>query len=48
MVTHDATAAAYADRVVLLADGRLAGDLREPDDRTRSSTRCARLAGEPC
>jgi putative ABC transport system ATP-binding protein len=30
MVTHDPRAAAYADRVVLLADGRLAGDLAEP------------------
>jgi putative ABC transport system ATP-binding protein len=30
MVTHDPTAAAYADRVVLLADGRIAGDLIAP------------------
>ena len=30
MVTHDPTAAAYADRVVLLADGRLAGDIANP------------------
>ncbi len=30
MVTHDPTAAAYADRVVLLADGRIAGDIAEP------------------
>ena len=30
MVTHDPIAAAYADRVVLLADGRLAGDLARP------------------
>jgi putative ABC transport system ATP-binding protein len=30
MVTHDPVAAAYADRVVLLADGRLAGDLADP------------------
>ncbi len=30
MVTHDPTAAAYADRVVLLADGRLAGELHDP------------------
>ena len=30
MVTHDPVAAAYADRVVLLADGRLAGELAAP------------------
>ncbi len=30
MVTHDPTAAAYADRVVLLADGRIAGEIDEP------------------
>ena len=30
MVTHDPVAAAYADRVVLLADGRLAGALESP------------------
>ncbi|NMM17435.1 MAG: ABC transporter ATP-binding protein [Cellulomonas sp.] len=30
MVTHDPTAAAYADRVVLLADGRIAGDIEAP------------------
>ncbi|GAB3686848.1 ABC transporter ATP-binding protein [Angustibacter aerolatus] len=30
MVTHDPVAAAYADRVVLLADGRVAGELHEP------------------
>ena len=31
MVTHDPRAAARADRVVLLADGRLAGKLSQPD-----------------
>jgi putative ABC transport system ATP-binding protein len=31
MVTHDPGAAAYADRVVLLADGRVAGALDRPD-----------------
>jgi putative ABC transport system ATP-binding protein len=30
MVTHDPAAAAYADRVVFLADGRLAGQLYQP------------------
>ena len=30
MVTHDPAAAAYADRVVLLADGRLAGEVHQP------------------
>jgi putative ABC transport system ATP-binding protein len=31
MVTHDPGAAAYADRVVLLADGRVAGEIERPD-----------------
>jgi putative ABC transport system ATP-binding protein len=31
MVTHDPSAAAYADRAVLLADGRVAGDIERPD-----------------
>jgi putative ABC transport system ATP-binding protein len=30
MVTHDPTAASYADRVVFLADGRVAGELPDP------------------
>ena len=30
MVTHDPAAAAHADRVVLLADGRIAGDIARP------------------
>jgi putative ABC transport system ATP-binding protein len=30
MVTHDPRGAAYADRVVFLADGSVVGDLREP------------------
>jgi putative ABC transport system ATP-binding protein len=30
MVTHDATAAAYADRVVFLADGRVVDEMRAP------------------
>jgi putative ABC transport system ATP-binding protein len=32
MVTHDARAAAVADRVVFLADGRIVGDLANPDE----------------
>src|SRR3954447_3525355 len=31
MVTHDPQAAAHADRVILLADGRIAGTLEAPD-----------------
>jgi putative ABC transport system ATP-binding protein len=34
MVTHDPFAAAIADRVVFLADGRLAGTLEHPDTNT--------------
>jgi putative ABC transport system ATP-binding protein len=30
MVTHDSVAAAYADRVVFLADGRFVGELDSP------------------
>jgi len=30
MVTHDPVAAAHADHVILLADGRLAGTLDAP------------------
>ncbi|HET9656005.1 MAG TPA: ABC transporter ATP-binding protein [Kineosporiaceae bacterium] len=30
LVTHDPVAASYADRVVLLADGRLAGEIHDP------------------
>jgi putative ABC transport system ATP-binding protein len=30
MVTHDPVAASYSDRVVLLSDGRLAGEIHEP------------------
>lgn len=38
MVTHDPRAAARADRVVLLADGRLAGELAHPDPETVASS----------
>ena len=34
MVTHDPVAAAYTDRVLFLADGRIVDDLREPDRET--------------
>ena len=30
MVTHDANAASYADRVVFLADGQVVDEMREP------------------
>ena len=30
MVTHDPHAAAYADRVVFLADGKVVGELASP------------------
>ena len=44
MVTHDPVAAAYADRVVLLADGRIVDEIDEP---TRDAVleRVARLGG---
>lgn len=32
MVTHDPRAASYADRVLLLADGHLAGELHDPTE----------------
>jgi putative ABC transport system ATP-binding protein len=41
MVTHDPVAAAYADRVLLLADGRVAGTLEAPT----ASDVAARLGG---
>ncbi|NYE94656.1 putative ABC transport system ATP-binding protein [Psychromicrobium silvestre] len=34
MVTHDPLAASYADRVVLLSDGKLVGDLSNPTPET--------------
>jgi putative ABC transport system ATP-binding protein len=30
MVTHDATAAGYADRIVFLADGRIVDQMEHP------------------
>ena len=44
MVTHDPVAAAYTDRVVFLADGRLVEELREPD-RDRVLAIMGRMAG---
>ncbi|WP_432506499.1 ABC transporter ATP-binding protein [Kineococcus arenarius] len=41
MVTHDAVAAAYADRVVFLADGRIVDELTDPT----AEAVLARLAG---
>ena len=31
MVTHDPVAASYADRIIFLADGKVAGEMVEPD-----------------
>ena len=49
MVTHDATAAAYADRAVLVADGTIAGDRAgptpEPEQHALDSLRTASLTG---
>ncbi|KJE23061.1 ABC-type antimicrobial peptide transport system, ATPase component [Frankia torreyi] len=37
MVTHDPIAASWADRVVFLADGRVAGELNDPTPQTVSA-----------
>jgi energy-coupling factor transporter ATP-binding protein EcfA2 len=48
MVTHDPVAAAHADRVVLLADGRIAGRLEAPPPtRSPSSSRTGGLTDAP-
>jgi len=55
MVTHDPAAAAYADRVVLLADGAIAGDITNPTpesvlaglDALRTLESGSRTAGSP-
>jgi putative ABC transport system ATP-binding protein len=50
MVTHDPTAASYAERVVFLVDGRLAGELRRPGASAvaeRMAQLSASAAGEP-
>ena len=44
MVTHDPVAASYADRVVFLADGRIAGDMLTPEA-SAIAERIARLGG---
>jgi putative ABC transport system ATP-binding protein len=43
MVTHDPYAAAHADRVLLLADGRVADVLEHPADAPEIAVRMARL-----
>ena len=47
MVTHDPVAAAEAERVVFLADGRLAGELLEPAAETVAG-RLTRLEDVSC
>jgi putative ABC transport system ATP-binding protein len=47
MVTHDPVAAACAQRVVFLADGRLAGELLEPAPETVARY-LTRLEDTPC
>ncbi len=47
MVTHDPVAAAHADRVMLLADGRVAGTLDGPSA-DEVAERLARLGAERC
>jgi len=47
MVTHDPVAAAYADRVVFLADGRPAGELARPTAEAVAA-RMTRLESAPC
>ena len=46
MVTHDASAASYADRVVFLADGRVIEDMRAPSP-DRVLARIAQLGTRP-
>ncbi|MFD5558426.1 ABC transporter ATP-binding protein [Streptomyces sp. NPDC127068] len=43
MVTHDPVAASFADRVVLLADGRISDELTERTSATVIATRTAKL-----
>ena len=44
MVTHDPVAAAYTDRVVFLADGKVVDELRQPDRRRRCSSKMNELS----
>jgi putative ABC transport system ATP-binding protein len=44
LVTHDPVAAGYADRVVFLADGRLAGEMRHPSA-AELAARLGRIGG---
>ena len=46
MVTHDPVAAAYTERVVFLADGRIVDELRSPD-REQVLNKMQQLAGVP-
>ncbi|WP_051392899.1 ABC transporter ATP-binding protein [Glycomyces arizonensis] len=46
MVTHDPVAASYADRVVFLSDGRVAGEERDPAPR-RVAERMTKLEERP-
>jgi len=47
MVTHDPVAAAYTDRVVFLADGKVVDELREPDRETVLERMTRMDAGRP-
>ncbi|MYX39546.1 ABC transporter ATP-binding protein, partial [Streptomyces sp. SID89] len=47
MVTHDPVAAAWADRVVFLVDGRVEGELAGADA-DRIAARMTRLEALPC
>jgi putative ABC transport system ATP-binding protein len=47
MVTHDPNAAACADRVIFLADGRLVGELSDPTPETVAG-RLTHLEDAPC
>ena len=50
MVTHDANAASYADRIIFLADGKVVDELRDPTaesvlDRMKNLDQLARAGG---